>query len=179
MMAEVKGKFIMLTASLTSLYKDTYDRLDRKIYAGTGNHIKELDPEGWYDIRYYNDSMSAYTDASLAKERALVTLGRNIYPTIKNTTGFPPGLETPLDYIEFELQGYLENIRGPEVKPREIVLKEDRHVVIRTQMTEQPCMILEGVYLGILEMLGVTTGKVKHTKCMNNGDPYCEFDISW
>ncbi|MBN2168366.1 MAG: hypothetical protein JW738_03910 [Actinobacteria bacterium] len=178
-MAEIKGKFIILTASLMGLYKNAVQEADEKLFDSTGKHFDELDPEGWYNIKYYNDFISAYVSASPSGEKAMITLGKKIYPTIKKTVGLPAGLETPLDYVEFELKGYLQNCRGPEVKPRKIISRERNRVVIQTRMTEQPCKLLEGVYLGILTLAGAPEGQVKHSKCISKGDDVCEFEITW
>lgn len=178
-MAEVKGKFIILVASLMKVYKDHIKKADDFIYSGTGKHWNELDPEGWYDTKFYKNFMDCYIEASVSKEKALVTLGKNIYPTIKRTTGFPPGLETPEDFIRFEADGYLANLRGPEIKPRNITKKGDRHIIVKMNMKEQPCKTMEGIYLGMLEMTGNKHGKVEHKRCILKGDPECEFHITW
>lgn len=178
-MAQIKGKFIILTASLMRSYKDALKKADKQIVQSTGKHWDELDPEGWYDAENYRNIIAAYAEASPLKEKAMITLGKRIYPTIKRTVGFPPGLETPLDYIEFEAQGYLENLRGPEIEPRKFVKKEEGHVIVQTRMPEQDCKVLEGVYLGLLEMVGVSGGSVEQMKCVKQGDPICEFHITW
>ena len=98
-MAEIRGKFITLTASLMEVYQEARQEADQRLLAATGKHWNELDPEGWYDIEHYNDFISTYVKASPSREKAMITLGRNIYPTIKQTVGFPPGLTTPIDFI--------------------------------------------------------------------------------
>ena len=178
-MAEIKGKFISLCASLMALYKDKLAKADEAIFSQTGKHWHELDPEGWYDAALYRSTIAAYVEGSPAREEAMVTLGKLIYPTIKRTVGFPPGLSNPVDYITFESEGYQANLRGPEIKPRNFVKKEDGHIIIETRMEEQDCKVLEGVYLGILEMAGVPNGKVSHTRCIKKGDPFCEFHVKW
>ena len=41
------------------------------------------------------------------------------------------------------------------------------------------CRLYEGVYLGILEMIGIRSGKVTQEKCQRKGDHTCEFHIKW
>lgn len=178
-MIEVKGKFITLAAGFIKIYPKHYERADARIFEATGVRQEKLDPEGWYDVTLYTYLMDLYVDASLTKEKALVTLGKAIYPTIKRTVGFPPGLETPTDFIEFEAQAYLDNVRGPGIRPRRITKHSDRYVQVRLRMDEQPCRIGEGVYQGMLEMTGHAEGTVEHRKCTRNGDPECEFHIRW
>ncbi len=178
-MAEIKGKFITLTASLMSMYKDALNSADQQLFEDTGKHWNELDPEGWYDTRHYRNFISAYAAASPAKENALVTLGKLVYPTIKKTVGFPKGLNTPIDFLEFESQGYQDSLRGPGIRPRKFVKKQDGHVIIQTKMPEQDCKILEGVYMGIMKLAGVTRGKIYQEKCIKQGDDCCEYHILW
>lgn len=178
-MAEIKGKFITLAASLMSIYKDKLEIVDKQLFEGTGKHWNELDPEGWYDVKYYRDMMTAYAKASPSKENAIITLGKQIYPTIKRTVGFPPNLKTPIDYIEFENRGYLENLRGEEIKPRIFLKKENGYVIVQTRMLEQDCKILEGVYMGIMKLAGIDRGKIYQAKCIKNGDSFCEYHIIW
>ncbi len=178
-MTEVKGKFITLAASLMSVYKDKLEQANKQLYQGIGKHWDELDPEGWYDVKYYKIIMKAYTEASPSKENALITLGKQIYPTIKKTVGFPSNLNSPIDYFEFENKSYQENLRGPDIKPRKIIKKNIGYVVIQTKMFEQDCKVLEGVYLGIMNMSGVMNGEVHQEKCLKKGDDFCEFHIKW
>ncbi len=178
-MAQIKGKFISLTAGLMSVYGDALEQADQQLFEASARHWNELDPEGWYDVKHYCDFIDAYVKASPTREQAMITLGKNIYPTIKRTAGFPPGLDTPLDYIEFESMGYVQNLRGPEIQPRQFIKKKDGHVIVRTRMIEQDCRVLEGVYLGILGIAGVSNGGVKQEQCVKQGDNTCEFHITW
>jgi hypothetical protein len=178
-MIEIKGKFITLAASLMGIYKDAVEKVDQQLFRETGKHWNELDPESWYNVKHYSNFMTAYKNASPTGENALITLGKQVYPTIKKTVGFPPVLKTPVDYLEFENLGYLENLRGPEIQPRKFVQKKEGHVIIRTKMIEQDCKILEGVYMGVMKMAGVRRGKIYQQKCIKKGDPYCEYHILW
>jgi hypothetical protein len=180
-MIEVRGKFITLVASLMSLYKDAFKEADRQLYKETGRHWNELEPEGWYDAKFYKMFGYTYRDSSPSGDNALITLGKQIYPTIKRTVGLPANLKTPIDYLEFEAEGYLESIRGPGIttNPRTFVRKTDGYVIIQTTMTEPDCKIIEGVYMGIMKMAGVNRGKVYQEKCIKNGDNCCEFHIIW
>ncbi|MBL7990597.1 MAG: hypothetical protein JNN25_04090 [Candidatus Kapabacteria bacterium] len=115
-MAEVKGKFIMLAGSLMTLYKDGLAEANKGLVAKTGKTFSELEPEGWYDTSLFNLFMETYARYSVSGDRAIVTLGRNVYPTIKKSAGLPPHLKTPLDFIKFEAEGFLANHRGSDVQ---------------------------------------------------------------
>jgi predicted hydrocarbon binding protein len=178
-MVQIKGKFIMLVSILLELYEDAYKKADQKLFNELGVHSDELKPEDWYDIKHYNNLIKAYVNASPTKEKAMLTLGKNIYPTIKRTAGLPPELKTPIDYIKFESKGYQENIKGPGIQPRKFIKEEEGNVIVQTKMLEQDCTVLVGVYLGILKIAGVSDGRVNQTKCIKNGDDICEFHITW
>ena len=178
-MVEIKGKFITLTASLMTLYPEKLKKFDRKLFQGTNKHWDELKPEDWYSIKYYRYAILEYIAGSRSKDNAMITAGKLIYPTIKKTVGFPPGLKTPIDYLEFESTAYQDNIRGPGIKPRIFLKKQIGHVIIKTAMKEQDCKTLEGVYMGIMKLAGVKRGKVIQKKCLKQGDNVCEFHIHW
>ena len=97
-------------------------------------------------------------------ERAIVTLGRNVYPTIKKTSGLPPEIKTVLDLLVFEARGFELNHRGADVKPRKFIMKEDKHVIIQAPAPGYSQKLYDGVYLGILQMYGINNGKVIMTK---------------
>lgn len=176
-MVEVRGKFITLAAGFIKIYPRYYDKADAFVLEKTGLRQTQLDPEAWYDARIYAYLMECFVEASPTKEKALITLGRGIYPTIQRTVGLPPGLETIEDFVEFEAKAYLDNVRGPGVRPRRISKLADGHLRIQLRMDEQPCKIGEGVYQGMLTMTGNPDGIVEHRRCIRNGDPECEFHI--
>ena len=177
-MVQLKGKFVTLTAALMGVYPEARDNADQVLFQATGKHWNELDPEDWYDIDHYQKFLAAYVQASPTGEKAMVTLGRNVYPTIKRTTGLPPHLTTPLDYIKFEAQGYLENHQGVGAEPRKFLKSEEGDVAVQIDKVHN-CLTMEGVYLGILEMVGAAGGKVEHKKCIKCGDAVCELHITW
>jgi hypothetical protein len=144
-----------------------------------GKHWNELDPEGWYDTISWGVFMDAYATASVSGDRALVTLGRNIYPAIKQAGGLPQALKTPLDLIKYEAQGFLTDHRGADVQPRKFIRAVDHDVVVEAPAPGYNSRLNEGVFLGILEICGVTTGKVEQTKSQEKGDATSEFHIMW
>lgn len=178
-MAEIKGKFITLAASLMNVYPTAREKADQQLHAAVGKHWSELDPEGWYDTRLWDGFMKTYVQASASKDNALVTLGRQIYPTVKRTTGFPSRLKTPLDYIKFEFENYLSDHRGADVRPRRLISAREGDVVVEAPAPGYNSKLYVGVFLGILEMIGVRTGQVTQTKSQEQGDPTSEFHITW
>jgi hypothetical protein len=178
-MNQIKGKFITLTAGLMSLYKDRLKEADAYLFSKTGKHWDELDPEGWYELEIYNRFLAIYSEASFAGERAMVTLGKSIYPAIKKRGGMPADLKTPISYIDFEARGFITNLRGPDIKPRKFVQKEEGSVIVQMDGRVRNCLVSEGVYQSILEMSGANDGHVEHKKCVKRGDETCEFHITW
>ena len=178
-MAQVKGKFITLAGWLMSAYPADREKADTALFIRTGKHWDELDPEDWYDTQLFDVFMRTYAKASPTGDRALVTLGRKVYPTIRDTVGLPPHLRTPLDFIKFEAGGFLANHSGAAVVPRTFVKAVDGDVVVRAPAPGYNSALYIGVFLGILEMCGVKTGKVVQTKSQENGDSTSEFRITW
>lgn len=174
-MADIKGKFIMIAGSLMKLYPVALKFCDELLFTKIGKHWNELDPEGWYDTKIFNGFMVNYAKASVSGEQALITLGKNIYPTIKKTTGIPPEVKTPLDMLIFSAKGFSDNHRGKDVIPRKFIKLEDRHVIVQAAAPGYSQIFVEGVFLGILEMYGIKTGKVVMTK----GEPIFEYEITW
>jgi hypothetical protein len=178
-LAEVKGRFITLTGTLMSLFPRKLDQADTLLMAKCGKHWNELDPEGWYDTSSWDAFMDAYAKASVAGERALVALGRNIYPAIKQAGGLPRQLQAPLDCIRYEAEDFLASHRGTDVKPRKFIKAVEHDVVVEAPAPGYNSRLYEGVFLGILELCGATTGKVEQTKRQEKGDPTSEFHIVW
>ncbi len=118
--------------------------------------------------------METYARVSPLKDKAIVTLGRMVYPTIQKTAGLPSHLKSPLDYLLYEADGFLANHRGEDAIPRKFVKKEDRNIVVHAPAPGYNPKLYEGVFLGILEMNDVKTGKVE---LCNSGK--CEFKITW
>lgn len=174
-MAQVKGKFITLAGTLMGLYKENQEKADQMLFESTGKHYNELDPEGWYDAKIFDTFMQEYAKGSPSGEQAIVTLGRKVYPTIEKTSGLPENIQSPLDLILFEAEGFKQNHQGPEVKPRVFVKKEDGHVIVKAPAPGYSQKLYEGVFQGILEMKGVKNGKVVMTK----GAPDFEYEITW
>lgn len=178
-MAEVKGKFITLTAGLMSPYRRAFEGAAAVILRRTGRNWDALDPEGWYDCSLFGELIEHYARASITKEQAVITLGKEVYPTIKQTVGLPDGLNTPLEFIRYEAEGFLANHRGADVRPRFFVRAEEGEVVVRAPAPGYDPRLYIGVYLGILEMCGVKGGRVVQTKAVRNGDGTDEFRITW
>lgn len=173
-MAQVRGKFITLIGSLMGIYKDAREQANGKLFAATGRNYNELDAEGWYECEYYINFMDEYVKASVSKQKALITLGKQVYPTIKRTVGIPPEIKTPLDCILFEAEGFLFSHKGIDVSPRKFIKKEEGHVIVQAPSVGYPEIFMQGVFEGILDMYEVA-GSVTITKAA----PVCEYEIKW
>lgn len=178
-MAQVKGKYITMVASLMGTYKDARKEVDDELFSQTGKHYNEIEPEDWYDTKWIKMFLDAYAKASPSKEYAMVTFGRQVYPAMKKDNLLPLHLTTPLDYIKFEAEGFRMDHKGTDVKPRRFIKAVDKEVLIEAPAPGYQSKLYEGVYLGILEMLGIRTGKVVQTKSQEKGDNTSEFHITW
>jgi predicted hydrocarbon binding protein len=79
----------------------------------------------------------------------------------------------------FEAESFKQNHRGSDVIPRNFLKTDDRHIIVDAPSPGYNCKIIEGVFLGILKMVGEENGKVIQTKCIQRGDSTCIYDITW
>ena len=178
-MARVKGKFITLAGSFLDQSPRFREEADKALFGKTGKHWNELDPEGWYATEHLEQFMLAFSRTPDAREKAIVKFGRLFYPTVKKTTGIPPRVKTPLDYVKFESEGFLSTHKGAGVEPRKIIYAWDRSVLVEATAPGYSSKLFIGMYLGLLEMCGVHTGSVVQIKSQENGDKTSEFKITW
>ncbi len=178
-MAQVKGKFITLIGSFMGGYLNARKEVDDLLFAETGKHYNEVEPEGWYDVKWNRLFLEAYVKASPSKEFAMITYGKSIYPILKRSNLLPTNLKTVLDFIKYEAEGFQTAHKGSDVKPRKFIKLTEGDVIVEAPAPGYNSKMYEGVYLGILEMLGVKTGKVVQTKSQEKGDITSEFHITW
>lgn len=180
-MAEIKGKFILLACSLLETKPEAKSQALANVRRLTGREWNELDPEGWYDTKVINSVFEAIeANASpILAWAAIKVIGQNVYPTIERTVGLPKTLQTPLDFVKFEAEGFMANHRGPDVTPRKIVSAEPGSVVVEAPSPGYNCSFIEGVFDGILIMCGIRNGEVTQTRCVKKGHPTCEYHIRW
>ena len=181
-MAKVKGKFITMECSLLDIYPEAKDEASQSIKRLTGEEWDQLAPEGWYDASVV-ESILQVTEkhyGSLMGWSTIKVMGKRIFPTIKKTVGFPDSLKTPLDWLKWEGKTFLDDHQGSDVVPRKFLTTEPGHVVVEAISPGYNCILIEGVYEGILEkMCGIKQYKVIQTRCVKKGDPVCEYDITW
>lgn len=177
-MLKVKGKFISLAGYLMSSNKNAKMKCDALLYEKIERTSMQLDPEEWYDNQILTDFIKIYSDFSEDSEQAIICLGKKVYPLIKQTIGLPEFIKSPLDLMLFEAEGFLQNNKGEGIIPRKFIKKEEGHVIVQAPApipTKENQKLFEGVFLGILQMYGIKTGKVVMTK----GTPFFEYEITW
>lgn len=176
-MAKMKGKFITLSCNLLETKPNAKKEALNAVKNLTGKEFNELDPEGWYDTGVIQAVFKAIEDNSspLLARAAIKLIGQRVYPTIEKTAGLPKTLKTPLDFIKFEAEGFLLNHQGADVKPRKILVSEEKNVVIEANSPGYSPILIEGVFLGILEMSGIKTGRVDYKE--ENGNSI--YSIKW
>jgi len=162
-MAEVKGKFITLAGMLMAGQPKYLEKVNQYLQEETGLTHLELNPEDFYDTAIFERAIQVYGEASGEGEEGYVTIGKRVYPTIKVTVGLPDYLETPLDFIQFEFQGFLEN-HSEDVAPREVLKLMDGDVEVFAPAPGYNSKLYKGVFLGILEMCGAKNPKVEMIK---------------
>jgi len=160
-----------------SLYKKQQKEADDQLFKKTGKYFKELDPDGFYDVEIFEAFIQKYTKASYTGEKALLTLGKRIPPHIKKTQGIPPDIDTALKLILFSAKQFAYDHQG--LSPIKIMRAKEGEVHLRLPNIGYNCLMIEGVYLGILNIFGIKTGKIDHKKCIKKGNSCCEFIITW
>lgn len=180
-MAKIKGKFIMMACSLLELNPAAKREASQTVKHLTGNAWGRLTPEGWYDASVIDAvfQVAEKQYGNLMGPTVIKVMGRRVYPTIAKTVGFPDSLKTPLDWLKWEGNSFLNDHQGPDVIPRKFLITEPGHVVVEASIPGYTCLLTEGVFEGILEMCHIKTYNVTQTRCVKKGDLICEFDITW
>ena len=181
-MAQIKGKMVNMIINYISSRPDIQELAREGVKSLTGKLPAELEPEGWYDTQVLNSIMEtirANTDR-VSADIMIQVAGMEIYYVIKETGEIPSGLNTALDWIKFEAEGFLAHHKGPDVVPRKFIKAEDGHVIVEAPTPGYDCTLIEGCFMGILRMNKQYDGKVTQTQCIKkNGDSTCVFDIRW
>ncbi len=162
-MVKVKGKYITFCGKLMTLYKESQKKADGILFEKTGLHFDELEPEEWYDGDIITLFMETYKNSSPTGREAMLTMGRNIFPIIKQTVGLPD-FKSPLEALKYESKTYLMDHKSDEkseVIPRKFLKFEERHVIIQAPGPGFDIMLFKGVYIGIFRMLGIKNVKVE------------------
>ena len=181
-MGQIRGKFVDMVINYISSRPDIQEKAKQGVLNLTGHHPSQLEPDGWYDAKVLNsvfETIRANTDR-ISADIMIQVAGMEIYYVLKETADLPPGLDTALDWIKFEADGFLANHKGPDVVPRKFIKAENGHVIVDAPSPGYDCTFIEGCFMGILRMNKQYDGKVTQTKCVKkNGDSTCVFDIRW
>jgi len=160
--AEVKGKFFQLAAQLMTSVSEKHLKLANKALVDIlGLAWNELDPEEYYPTTLFGLFVDTYAQAVGNADDAIIRLGKRVYPTIKCTVGLPDCLKTPKEFIKFEAAGYLLNHQGTDIISRKIIEETDNSITMYAPSVGYNEKLYEGVWLGILEMINVNTGRVE------------------
>jgi hypothetical protein len=178
-MPEVRGKFIRLAGSLMSLYPEQREKADEVLFESTEEHWDKLDPSQWFDADIYKVFLDTYCESSLTGEKALITLGKKIFPTKKKRGELPDDIESALDLLLYSTKSFTDDHRGAGIRPVEIIKAIEGEVILDVPDHGYDCRVDEGVYIGILGMFDIENGVVEQVRCKKRGDPSCEFHITW
>lgn len=177
--AEVRGNIVSLTGALMSAYPALQKQANQILFEKTGKNWDEIGIEDWVDTYIWHQFMDVYSKGSIAGDRSLITLGRKIYPTIKKSGGLPPEMDSALKVLIMECETFLDYHRGADVEKRRILKAEEGNFIVNAKSPGYTCKVIEGVYMGILELFGIETGMVNQTECVCDGDQSCVFDVRW
>jgi hypothetical protein len=177
-MAQIRGNLISLTGSLMTLYPDAQKKADDVLFKECKKHWKELAKEDFVDSRMWDVFMNTYAQASPQGERALITVGRRVYPAIKSAGQIPKEIDSPLKMLKFEGEGFKLYHKGPDVIPRKFLKEEEGEVIVDAPSPGYNCIVIEGVFIGILEMFR-KQGTVVQEKCVKKGNSTYLYHIKW
>lgn len=177
-MDELRGKFISVVCKLLETKPEVKAAVLDYVLKQTGKPCDQIDSEGWYPVEVFAGACRVVEEKTtpILARAALKAMGTKIYPAIKATVGLPPHLKTPSDFLRFEAEGYLVSYRGPSVHPREVIKDEPNAYSLQADMPQGvPIPLMEGVFLGILQIAGVYNGSVRVEE--KNGHVY--YHITW
>lgn len=157
----MQGKYTILTVTLAIASSPNIAKtIDAYLEEHLGLTHQELDPEEFYDISIFVDCMAIYCQSFPDPTKAVIELGKRIYPTNKWTGALPDHLKTPLDFIVFEAEGF-KNAFSSDVVQRKIMETTERSVTMYAPSPGYVKEMMIGVWLGILEMIDINSGKVE------------------
>src|SRR4030042_4184741 len=105
-MPEVRGKFIKLVGALMSLYPAQREKADAVLLERTGKHWDELQPTDWYEADIYRVFLDTYCESSVTGQKALLTLGKNIFPTKKKLGELPDDVGSAIDLLIYSTKSF-------------------------------------------------------------------------
>jgi hypothetical protein len=180
-MAMLKGKFITMACSLLELNPKAKLEVAQGIKDMTGMEWKDLPSEDWFEAEVEESIFKVVEkhNSPVMAASIIKAMGRRVFPTISKTTGFPEDLKTPLDFLKWEGESFLRDHKGSDVVPRKFIKTDPGHVIVEAVSPGYNCIHIEGVFEGILKMCKINEFKVEQTRCVKNGDPVCEYDITW
>ncbi len=180
-MADVKGKYITMACRLLETKPEAKKAALQSVKNLTGKEYNELDQEGWYDGKVLESIFQAIREYStpIIANAAIKLIGQKIFPSIDQTVGLPKHLKTPLDFIKYDIESFKNDHRGSDVKQRKIIEAQEGKVLMEATSPGYDCTLIEGVFLGILNMCGVKNKEVIQTKCVKKGDQDCVYLIKW
>ena len=180
-MADVKGKYITMACRLLETKPEAKKAALQNVKKLTGKEYNELDQEGWYDAKVLESIFQAIRVHStpIIANAAIKLIGQKIFPTIERTVGLPKHLKTPLDFLKYDIESFKNDHRGSGVKPRKIIEAQEGKVIMEATSPGYDCTLIEGVFLGMLDICGVKNKEVTQTKCIRKGDQDCVYLITW
>jgi predicted hydrocarbon binding protein len=179
-MAEVRGKIVSMCYSLLQTKPEAKVAASNAVKQLTGTAPEQLDPERWYDTMLLQAIFKSVEDhvPPLMAWAAIKVMGQRVFPTLKATVGLPE-FASPLDFLKYAAESFRANVRGIDVRPRKILKAVDNEFVVEAPTPGFSCVLIEGVFDGVLKMCNIHNGTVKQIECVKNGDPTCIFQVKW
>jgi hypothetical protein len=140
-----------------------------------------LDPaklDAWCDIAIYNDVCDWIEKnvGAASIRNAGRAIGNRAYDNIvKHGKLVNPGPRAIMDALKWAASTM---IRDPKGRGWEVIEDAGKRVLMRRTQSFN-CILQEGLLLSLLERTRVLMPGVTHVTCTRNGDPYCEYALTW
>ncbi len=135
----------------------------------------DIKPDEWYPGQLQIE-LTDIIEKKLGRLN-LLRLGRNIVQKRKESIR-EDGFKSPLGYFKEIYTRYLDDNRGAGIGRIEVLEALEGYVRIKNS-TPYNCIMTEGIYEEIINVLGCSLANVNQTMCKKKGHPYCEFEIIW
>jgi len=170
--ADIRGQMVLLVARLMN--PAAREQAETVLNSRTGLRLADLTPDSWVNTSIFEAFLQAHAHAhgSGRGQQAIIDVGRQIFPTLEAGGLLPKETKSLADWLAYEGQVFLKTHRGNEVRGRNVLTREDGHVVVEALAPGYDSTLYVGLYEGILAWAGAREPAVTRK-------PGHVFDITW
>ena len=150
-MNELKGKFILL---LYKLFSEFNPELCEEAITGSGIDIPSLQPEEWYDRKYFEQFYQTLSPD------AQTVIGKKIFPTIKATSDTLDPIDNPKDMVKSIQLAYMDNNRGDIGEGFQVLEEDETYLKMKIDSLDTEAFD-KGLILGIFNIFKIIRVSLK------------------